>query len=143
MSEPFSEAWCDQVNAGIAAEVASADVGAGEQSSTGVDGAASIAIRVRLKVAVGTEYRGVVTVTPQDAPFVVVEPDSSATECDSEVELPVQVLSRISGRSMVELGKDPWLRAMTRVNSGMDVMFEIAYRNGATPLKALSVPDLV
>jgi hypothetical protein len=146
MTVPFTSSWCAAVNDHIDQEVAaSGAASSANQVETG-DGeattAASLSVLVRLRPVSGEPYSGVVMVTPREAPFVHVQTYGTGDPYDAEVELPLQVLDRVSGKAVTECSTDSWLPAMLRVNKGMDAIVEMAYKHGySSPIRQLSFPE--
>ena len=142
MDEPFSSGWCEQLNEEIGESAAAADASMAGLIDEVVD--ARIEVLIRLRRPGSGEYRGQATITPRAAPFVVLGPYVPHTEFDVVIELPVQVLERISGKSVTDCGADPWIPAMLRVHKGMDVVMEMFYRHGySSPIRSGMVPQLV
>lgn len=128
----FTPSWCAAVNRHVEQEpvLVSAPASA-NQATTGVaEGSVaapvSLAIRVSLRPVNSEPYSGVVMLTPRSTPYVHVRTRADGDAYDAEVEFPLQVLTRVSGKAVTECSKDSWLPAMFRVNRGMDAIVELA-----------------
>lgn len=139
MPDPFSPNWCAALNESFVQQASS--LVSPEPTSSRELSPERIAVLVRLR-SPGGEYRGVVTLTPGRAPFVDVRPYSADAAWEAEIELPVQVLRRVSGKAISECRADTWIPAMLRVHSGMENVLEMAYKHGYSPIRHLSLPEL-
>jgi hypothetical protein len=141
MEDLFSRRWCETINSGIVLSVAS--VATTRLTSSPSGAAVPVRVLVRVRHPSGNESRGLMTLTPWKSPFVRFDVDGAEDAWEAEIEIPLEVLRRMSERPLAESMSDVQNRAMTRVHVGMEHLLELGYRYGSAPgLQDLRIPTL-
>jgi hypothetical protein len=144
MAEVFSEEWCRSVNEQIAANVTAIGAAGPSAPDDALAAGREVKVLVRLRTGIGAESCGIMRLSPMHAPFIELSTFDEGVACDVEVEMPEQVLGRISGKPVAECRKDVRIPAMVRVHAGMDLLVELAYKHRySSPIRRLQVPALV